>query len=277
LVGKARSKQKGGTGLSGDALGSDGLASASSHAKTDLEFRRQILRRESSLGAHWNDTIRSLDLRGLGLAGMAVFLSYFSIDKSVVPDAVVINAYLTVLAFCVVVCRLHLFQSIEPDMSAWWDQTIVFAEKRYRVADFAMEGPWLFLLMAMAFSTISMVSFGACYLAWSALECCFLRIGRRSLTDSPRSQLGSEIYGLVNRYYDVRIQHETIATVCSIAILVAALLGGLQSVTWLWLVAAALTAMIILLTVAEVIRNPWFWTDLSLVEETLQEENHDGH
>jgi len=254
----------------GDAPGNDGLAATSSDLKTDRELRRQVLRRESSLSAHWNDTIRSLDLRGLGLAGMAVFLSYFSIDKSIVPHAVVINAYLTVLAFCVVVCRLHLFQSIEPDMSAWWDQTIVFAAKRYRVADFAMEGPWLFLLMAMPFSTISMVSFGACYFAWSALECCFLRIGRRSLAESPRSQLGNEIYSLVNRYYDVRIQHETIAAICSIAILSGALLGGLKSVAWLWLAAASLCTMILLLTAAEVIRNPWFWTDLSLAEDTLR-------
>lgn len=217
----------------------------------------------SGLHTHWNETIRGLDLRGILLAGLGVFLTYFQLNRSALPAFLTINAYLTILAFLVVVCRFHMFQSIEPDMSAWWDVTIPYASRRIKAADFALEGPWLFFLMAMPFSTISMVSFGVAYLSWSTLECFFLRAGRLALRETPRHRVLPGVRAEVDRYYDVRFQHEAAAALLAALVLVTILLAR-HSHVWLWLNGAALGLLILLLTVVEVTRNPWFTRDLGV-------------
>jgi len=144
---------------------------------------------------HWRNTVESLNLRGILLAGMAVFIAYFAIRQAnrPLPELFILDPYLTAMCFAIVVSRVHMMSSIEPDMAAWWDRTIDNAPRPHRVLDYALEGPWLFLLTALPFSCISLSTFGLTFTAWCLLEAVYLAVGRRALKATDTAALGSSL------------------------------------------------------------------------------------
>ncbi|WP_433724497.1 hypothetical protein ACQP0C_27465 [Nocardia sp. CA-129566] len=218
---------------------------------------------------HWSNTVESLNLRGLLFAGMTVFIAYFAIRQSSqgLPWFFVLNPYLSAAAFAIVVCRVHLMSSIEPDMAEWWDYTIENSPKMHRIADYALEGPWLFLLTALPFSCISITTMGLTFGLWCGLEAIYLHIGRVALSLGDEQAPGwIESKRHVDRCYQVRIQHEIAVAILviiagSLAIVVQRSHGNLIAEVLCWVV---LLSVLLIETFVEAARNPWHNDSLPL-------------
>lgn len=223
---------------------------------------------------HWTNTVQSLNLRGILLAGMAVFIAYFSIRgmKTPLPRYFVMNPYMSALCFSVVVSRIHLLGTLEDQMSAWWDRTIDNASRACRLFDYALEGPWTFLLLALPFSCISPVTFGAAYFSWSALETCYMLIGQRALHAAPEYSLGVDTKKLVIDYYRIRRQNEALASLLALTagamVVVHAYNPNISFAISAWCLIAALLLHV---NFVEVFRNPWFMLDLSHRDGTAED------
>ena len=233
---------------------------------------------------HWKKTVEDLDLRAILIAGMAVFIAYFQVRQTTrpLPSFFVINPYLSAGAFLVVVSRLHLIMCLEPDMSAWWDRTIDAAPHPCKIFDYAFEGPWLFLVIALPFSCISVVTYGIAYAVWCGLELCYMAIGRYALgraksQDSLPASLAKDddLYNLVDQYYRVRLQHEACGLVLAT---LTAVVVGLRFSGSLAIGGVLLASMLVLITLVEVRRNPWFRCNLRFERESpgARPTRHEG-
>lgn len=218
----------------------------------------------SNHNEHWKSTVESLDLHGIPLAGMAVFIAYFDVRNAAasLPTFFVVDPFLSSAAFCVVVSRIHMISSIEPDMAAWWDRTIGHAPRPLQTFDYAMEGPWLFLLLAMPFACISPVTFAMALGAWSLLESGYLAVGQHALRVAPVDLFSADLRTKVERYYQVRLRHEALAVLLCLLIGVTLTLKLPHATIMAWL---SMATLLLLVTVLEATKNPWYADDLSLV------------
>lgn len=215
---------------------------------------------------HWTSTVKSLNLRGISLAGMAVFIAYFSIriSKTPLPEWFPLNPFLSAASFAVVVSRVHMLGTFEEQMAEWWDKTIENAPQWCRYLDYSLEGPWMFLLIAMPFACISPAAFGIAYGLWAALETLYMRIGRLALLSSVSSVQHTDTIASVRTYYRVRTQHEATASALAFSFSGIAILNSYVQSAW---TAGAAWCVVLYLLVhvnfVEVYRNPWFHLDLA--------------
>lgn len=176
----------------------------------------------------WTETVRQLHFHDMVFAGAAVLIASVELrDASVASEWFPINGALSVLMFLVAVEYLHSYGRSEPLHAPLWDRVIGSSSQRVQRLDRMLEGTLIFAIIALPFSTVSVLSFGLCLALLCIVEAIYAHMASRLLVGDGWEGLPPLPVTVADRYASaLRIRLREFLTVGALGL-------GLASVTLL--------------------------------------------